>query len=200
MTRGIIFAGLLLLSTMLVPIAAADGGVLWTLEDLTLSDGASVTGSFVYVASTNTFSSIDIVTSPGTALSGSAFPGATYTAVDPGYGPFPFDVAFVPSASVPNLTNEPVLELQFFAGTDENTFESLTDAGGTVLTVVNELQCSNANCSSAYGQEIRGSNPNAPTGLVGGVPISEPSTLLLASSTFFMVGMASLVNRLFRQV
>jgi PEP-CTERM motif len=185
MTRGIVLIWLLSLFAVAAPIASADG-VTWTIEDLTLSDGASVTGSFVYDATTNTFSSIDIVTQAGTALNGTAFPGATYTVVDPGFGPFPFDVAFVPSAS--DLTNGPVLELEFFAGSDENATESLTNAGGTVVTVVNELQCSNVNCSSVYGQEIRGSNVDSPTGIVVGVPTPEPSTLLLMGSGLLFVG------------
>lgn len=181
MIRGIVLVGLLLLCTAVPPVASADG-VTWTIEDLTLSDGASVSGSFVYDATTNTFSSIDIVTAAGTALDGSAFPGATYTAVDPGFGPYPFDVAFVPSASSSDLTNGPVLELEFFTGTDENTTENLTNAGGSVVTVVNELECSDSNCSTVAAQEIRGSSPNSPTGLVVGVPVAEPSTLLLIGS------------------
>ena len=178
MTRGIVLAGLFLLCAVMAPRAAADG-VTWTLEGLVFSDGATATGSFVYDATTNTFSSIDIVTS-----STSLFGGATYTAVDPGFGPYPFDVAFVPNASAPDLTNTPVLELEFFTSTAESTFESLTNAGGTVIADVNELNCANATCSTVTG-EIRGPSLDSPTGLVVGVPIAEPSTLFLIGSCLF---------------
>jgi len=186
MTERIILARLLLLLTVMAPIAAADG-VTWTLENLTLSDGATATGSFVYDASTNTFSSIDIVTSAG-----ALFGGGTYTAVDPGFGPFPFDVAFVPSASLSDLTNTPVLELEFFTSTDESAFRSLTNAGSTLITVTNELNCANSNCSTVTG-EIRGPSPDAPTGLVVGVPVPEPSTLLLLGSA--LLGLMFMTRR-----
>ena len=186
MTRGIVLVGLLLLCMVMVPIAAADG-VTWTLEGLTFSDGATATGSFVYDATTNTFSSIDIVTSNGVL-----FTGATYTAVDPGFGPFSFDVAFVPNASASNLTNTPVLELEFFTSTAETTVQSLTNAGGTVITDMNELNCANATCSTVTG-ELRGPNPDSPTGLVVGVPAAEPSTLLLLGSA--LLGLMLMTRR-----
>jgi hypothetical protein len=74
-----------------------------------------------------------------------------------------------------------VLELEFFTSAAETTTESLTNAGGTLVTVINELNCANSNCSTVTG-EIRGPSSDSPTGLVVGVRVSEPSTLLLLGS------------------
>src|SRR5262252_1119650 len=133
--RTILLVALLLL--IVVPAASADSLVTWTLNNFTFDDGATATGTFVYDATTNTFSSINIVTATGLLLS-----GATYNAVDPGFGPFSFDVAFVTNPSLANYTGTDAIELNFSP-------LSLTDAGGAVPTDINEFICSNSNCSSA---------------------------------------------------
>jgi hypothetical protein len=51
--------------------------ILWTLQGVTLSDGGTAFGSFVYDADTNTYSDLDITTTTGSARAGS-----TYTVVN----------------------------------------------------------------------------------------------------------------------
>lgn len=120
-----------------VPRIASADDVTWDLSGVTFTDGGTATGSFVYNADTNTLSSINIVTSSGTA-----FGGADYTATDPGgYGPFSNELLFVTSGSG-DLTGTPALDLIF----DSN----LTDSGGTVgLSLLSgELTCGDAGCDT----------------------------------------------------
>ncbi|HVO57467.1 MAG TPA: PEP-CTERM sorting domain-containing protein [Dongiaceae bacterium] len=163
MTRGLLLAAALLLLFGWVPTASADG-VTWTLLNLTFEDGSTATGSFDYNAATNTFSNINIVTS-----SGVSFTGATYTAVDPGFGPFPFDVAFVTAAGLGDYTGTAALELEFFTDPSETSSYNLTNAGGNIVTDINEFVCTNANCSTA--NDLRGTVPG------GTVSAAEPASL-----------------------
>src|SRR5579885_3048511 len=101
-----------------VPSASA-ATILWTLQGVTFGDGGKASGSFDYNADTNTFSSIDIVTTPG-----SSFPGATYLAIDPGKASSATSLAVVPNAGLADLTGTAVLDL-FFSS-------ALTNAGGTI--------------------------------------------------------------------
>ena len=153
----------------LAPIASADG-VTWTMSGLTFTDGSTATGSFVFDAATNTVSAIHVVTSAGTL-----FTGETYTALDPGFGPFAFDMAFVTTPSLGDYTGMTVLELEFFTGLDENTFLSLKNAGGVVVADLNELVCANAVCSTVNA-DLRGTVQG---GTVVGVVTPKTATLLL---------------------
>jgi len=171
---AVIFAAILL---AMVPAASADD-VTWTLTGLTFFGGGTATGSFTYDATTNTVTSIDIVTTGGPSGT------VTYTALDPGYGPYAFDMAFVPTPSLSDYVGQPALELQFQDGT--GGLESLTNAGGVVIVDVNEFVCSNAVCSTA--DEVRGTLDG---GTVVGVPAPEPSVLsLMAIGLFGLVAVA----------
>jgi hypothetical protein len=156
---------------VLTPTASADS-VTWTLNNLTFSDGGTATGSFVYDAVTNTVSNIHVVTSAGTVFS-----GQTYTALDPGFGPFPFDIALLPNASLPDLTGQIGLEIEFFVSQDSDIFTNLTNAGGVVVADINEIECANAACSTGIFPDIRGT-VNGGT-VVGTVSTPEPTSLLL---------------------
>jgi len=160
--RVAIFAVLMLAT---VPAASADD-VTWTLTGLTFVGGGTATGSFTYDATTDTVTSIDIVTTGGPSGT------VTYTALDPGYGPYAFDMAFVPAPSLSDYVGQPALELQFQDST--GGLESLTNAGGVVIVDVNEFVCTNAVCSTA--DEVRGTLDG---GTVVGVPTPEPSALSL---------------------
>jgi hypothetical protein len=59
--RSTITALVLIVLASMVPTASADG-VTWTLSGVTFSGGGTASGTFVYDADTNTFSSVDIVT------------------------------------------------------------------------------------------------------------------------------------------
>jgi hypothetical protein len=58
---------------------ANSSGILWTLSGVEFTDGGSGSGSFVYNGDTGLYSSIDIITTEGTA-----FGGATYSFLDTG--------------------------------------------------------------------------------------------------------------------
>lgn len=151
-----------------VPTASADA-VTWTLNDMVFSDGATASGSFVYDAATNALGSISVATTAG-----SAFGGATYTAVDPSFTPLPNDIGFVVTL-MPDFTGTGALELEFFTSNTFATPTSLTNAGGTIFTALNEFECLNTSCTSV--NDLRGTTGS---GTVMGVVITpEPSSLLL---------------------
>lgn len=77
--------------------------VAWTVSGATLSDGGAVTGCFVYDADTNTFSSVNVVTSGG------ANPGATYRFPDVSIASASL-IAFV-TVSSDDLTATPLIVL-----------------------------------------------------------------------------------------
>jgi PEP-CTERM motif len=160
----ILALGLVVLLSM-PGIASADD-VTWSLSGVTFFDGGTATGSFVYNADTNTVSSVDIATTAGLA-----FGGADYTAVDPGFGPFPDEIVFVTSGSLADYTDTPALDLIFDPGL-------LTDAGGTIgLNLLSEeAPCGNAECSFG-GEPFREVAAGDVT--TGAVSTPEPSTLLL---------------------
>src|ERR1700689_297 len=95
--RALIMAAALLTFFCLPSIAAADG-VTFDLTNVTLSDGGTASGSFVYNATTGVLSDVDITTSAGTA-----FTGATYLLATPGFGggsyfgPTFYQMIFVPN-------------------------------------------------------------------------------------------------------
>src|SRR3954453_13212771 len=67
------FAALVLMAS--TPIVAAP--VLWTLSGVTFADGGTASGSFVYDATTNTYSAINVTSAGGTLSS------VTYIATSP---------------------------------------------------------------------------------------------------------------------
>jgi len=169
----------------LAPVASADS-VTWTLNNFVLDDGATASGSFVYDASTNSFSSIDIVTTGA-----GSFTGATYTALDPGFGPFPFNIAFVTAPLLPDYLGTPVIELGLVT--------NLSASGGTISADLNEFICTNSNCSTA--SDFRGSLDGST--LTGVVSTPEPSSLITLAGGLFALfasrrrstGLRSLLTR-----
>jgi len=159
---------ILLLLLGFAPVASADG-VAWTLHGMLFSDGATASGSFVYDASTNTVSAVDITTT-----SGSLFEGATYTTVDPSFTPLPSDIGVV-VLLLPDFTASSALELEFFTSNTFATPENLTNAGGTVFTALNEFVCLNPACTSV--NDLRGTIGDGT--VTGTVSTPETSTLLL---------------------
>jgi hypothetical protein len=181
MIRNMIAAAVLLLLFGAAPSAFADSAT-WTFTDVTLSDRATVTGSFVYDATTNTVTSIDISTSAGSSSA-----GATYTSLDPGYGPFAFDMAFVTQPSLSDYTGTPALEFQTLGDV------SLTNLGGVIPVDVNEFLCTDTVCDTA--DEIRGSLDGGT--LVGVVNALEPSVApLLAIGLLAVIAVSK--RRVFR--
>lgn len=165
-TAAVVF---LFLFFAMAPTASADG-VTWTLTNLTFPDGATITGSFVYDATTNTVTDINVVSSAGLTLSNTTFAGASYNQLAPDFGPFAFEMGFLSGSTSPNFG----IELEFYTSPDGTAFQSLTNAGGTVFADINEFTCFDSKCDTFA--EIRGTVPG---GTVVGVPVKEPSAFLL---------------------
>lgn len=163
MIRNVTIAAIVLVLAAMASGARADS-VTWTFTDVTMADGGTASGSFIYDASTNTVTSIFITTTAGTDSS-----GATYRALDPGYGPYDFDMAFVIFPSLSDYTGTPALEFQTIGDVP------LTNAGGTIAVDVNEFTCTDAICNTA--DEVRGSIDGAE--LVGTVNTPEASSIVL---------------------
>lgn len=126
-----------------LPASALAVPLLWTLNGVTFSDGGTASGSFVYDATANTDSAVNITTTTGSSVTGSTYtfvcssPCGGGTLISPTYL-----VALTVSGSG-NLTALPLLELHFIT--------PLTNAGGTVALVTAtsfEDRCAVANCSS----------------------------------------------------
>jgi len=156
--RGPITAFLLFVLLCVPSIASADA-ITWTFSDVTFDDGGIASGSFVYDAPTNTYSSIDITTT-----SGSAFAGTTYHTLSGLFGSSSTGMLLGASG---DLTNTDLLFLLFGP--------ALTNSGGTVLlSGFGEGTCDNTNCSlSTLDRSITGGE------LVGTVSTPEPSALSL---------------------
>lgn len=173
--RGLITAFLLFVLLCVPSIASADG-ITWTLSDVTFDDGGIASGSFVYDAVTNTYSSIDITTT-----SGSAFAGTTYNALGGLFGSTSTGMLLGASG---DLTNTDVLLMLF--GT------ALTDSGGTVVLVdLREGTCDNTDCSlSTLDRSLTGGE------LVGTVATPEPSTLSFLTLALVTLMVVAVIRKL----
>jgi hypothetical protein len=109
--------------------------LVWTLSGVTFNDGGLASGSFVYDAVTNTYSSINVTTTNGSVRT-----GATYHFIDAGVSSGALVLAVVTTTG--DLTGTPALAFPFTP--------ALSDAGGTVSVLgAIEVTCGNASCSTA---------------------------------------------------
>jgi hypothetical protein len=161
-----VMAGVLVSNALAVPLT-------WTLSGVALSDGGVVSGTFVYDASTNLYSSINITTTTGSART-----GATYRFVCgqdvPSCNGLPSTAAGTLNLTT-NASNQsglPALALLF------NT--ALSNSGGTTQVSGMEATCNNAACTSptAPSRNITGGSASAAP--AAPVPTPLPTTLLLA--------------------
>ncbi len=136
---GVMAVGVLLAS------AASAGPITWAVNGA-FDDGGAISGSFIYNADLNLYSSIDVTTTAGSTLG-----GAHYTLSNPCCTPLSSFLLFVTTTG--DLTGTPVLSV-YLDG-------PMTDAGGTInlaiaadkLPYFSEESCSNATCGSR--QETR---------------------------------------------
>jgi hypothetical protein len=139
--------------------------VLWYFNGVSFDDGGTASGSFLYDATLQRYSSVDIVTTAGTASAGETY---GWPAVPQSGSPtllIAFPIPFSPSF----LTGTPEFIIQFSA--------PLTDAGGTIPLLVGtegpisgEAICLDAGCNSASGVRL------ATSGAVSSAP--EPATVV----------------------
>jgi hypothetical protein len=139
--------------------------VLWTLSGVTLTDGTTLTGSFVYDADVPGYSDIDI-----TSSGGSKTPSMTWTIDDPNATVVAVQLDLVDGTT--NLTGTPTIEL---------SFNVLKDAGGIDLIRPSTTfygTCGSSVCISFNSQGVTGVG-----GELIGVPVQtsvpEPSSLTL---------------------
>jgi hypothetical protein len=153
----------------------------WNLSNVTLGDGSTVTGSFVFDADTTTFSNLNLVSSGGAAAPASSpwafnvnnLPGSEQNAG----GITGFQAVDVASA---NETGAHYISLFSTGG------PVMTNAGGTiVLTFFQIGTCGNANCSGNDGiHPVSFTGSGSFTTDVAGVP--EPSTWMLSGSALLV--------------
>ena len=172
---------LLFLASGLCAGGASAVPVMWTLQGVTFSDGGTASGSFVYDADTNTYSSINVSTTAGTVVT----TPATYQFLDPGFPSASGELAAFVTATG-DLTGVRVVALVSTA--------PMTDAGGTVTLVPvssGEGVCSNSVCSTAG--ELRSLSAGSLNGqAVAPVPALSTwamlgTVLLLGASAFLML-------------
>ena len=119
-----------------VSAGAAATPMTWFLTGFTFADGATATGSFVFDASTHSFSSVNIATTTATRT------GATYNTLSTGLIPDATGALFDTSVA-PNQTGLPGF-FMFFSS-------PLTGAGGTSTVTGKEADCADPGCSTPTG-------------------------------------------------
>ena len=152
----------------------------WVLSGITFSDGGTASGSFVYDANTNTYSSVNITTIAGSVRT----TGATYhfvcgqdvpscNGVSPSAG---FNLNLTSAAA--NQTGLPGFAL-FFSS-------ALTNAGGSVSVTGEEANCSNSTCTAPVSPERSITGGSVSTVAVPATP--APSSVLLVSAGLLFAG------------
>lgn len=169
-TRNLAGATLLALAVA-TPAAAAP--VLWTLSDVVFHDGGTASGSFVYDADLNAYSSIDITTTAGTEQS-----GAHYTQWTSLYPHTAEEVVFVEDGAGIDLTGAAVFQI---------LYAPLTNAGGIGdLSAGFEAICADAGCTTIVGsQRLFGAN-NGILAAANAVP--EPGSIAILGTALLGIG------------
>jgi hypothetical protein len=148
-----------------VPFSASAGQILWTFDGATFSDGGTASGSFIFDADLNQYSSVEITT-----ISGSALSGATYDVVTTALFPDAGEALF--GTTTGDLTGTPGLAL-FYAS-------ELSDAGGPISISSSPGFGREGTCVDPTCSEPTGPNRIFSSGtIVGTVVAPEPSTVVL---------------------
>ena len=158
----------ILLGLGVCSVFASAAPVVWTLSGVTFSDGGTASGSFIFDADTNTYSSINVTTTSGSVRS-----GATYLFQNGGGAGA---LGMVTASG--NLTGTPDLALSFSS--------SLTNAGGSRTLAGFEATCQVAACSSQVAplrNVTAGSIQSAPA------PVPLPPTVILTLAGVGLMGL-----------
>jgi hypothetical protein len=171
--RRLILAALTALS-----LAASAAPVRWDLVGFAFNDGGTASGSFVFDADTSTYSSIDIVTTPGSLLS-----GTHYGALASAWGAAaPGSINAFTSAILDDYTGAPWLRIDAQIGFNASP--------GTVVTqwldVGAESFCGNADCSSASSS---GRETVAGYLVASEAPVPEPQTYAMLLAGVGLLGL-----------
>ncbi len=171
-------------------MAASAFPVRWVLSGVTFAGGGTASGSFVYDADANTFSSVSITTT-----STGSFTGQTYVTVVP---PPTSGASFVVSVTTGAFTT----------GTPDFFLlpaTPLTDAGGTLALVVgtnpagssSEGVCGNAACSGPGPSPVRQVSAGSLVGtaVAGGGTVPALSVPAMAGLGALLVAAASMLMR-----
>ena len=158
-----LFSAVLLLALLSLPSIASADSILWTLTNVTFSDGATASGTFTFNGTT--FTSIDITTSVGN----------TYMTISPVFTSSNTTLWLGSTGS--DLTGSPLLGLLFDG--------PLVNSGGTVTDFLSlgdlaggEGSCNDATCTDpGEDRSITGGGATSTVGVV----TPEPSPLLLLS-------------------
>lgn len=138
--------------------------VAWTIDSLIFDDGGTGSGTFTYDASTNTYSNIDIVTTPGTEFNGAHY--GSVIAAAPNDSDY-LAVMIYPAESLP------ALELAFTI--------QLTNAGGVIaISGLGESICGQECEYPAF--ELRGIS----SGQISAIPV--PAAAWLFGSALAALG------------
>ena len=168
---------LLAAAVMMTALNALAVPTVWTLAGVTFSDGGTASGSFVYDADSNTYSSINIVANGGTnpTLNTSYFFACTVPCS--GLAPSSGAVLTLSVAPSNNLTGLPAFALIFST--------SLDNGGGSRSVIGSQnATCNNARCTA----------PIAPTRTVAAgaiAAVAPPPRLVptLSNSSLILLGM-----------
>jgi hypothetical protein len=162
--------------TIFVVAAAPAAPIVWTLQNVTFSDGGTATGSYVYDANTNTVTNWSIAVSGGTTATFPAFTYNTTTSNLSSFGPSATQVIFDDPSQIfgGNPLQPRILDLVLNA--------PMTNAGG-VITLLSgppivgfdgSRECYNC---SPFRTAVSGSLAEIP----------EPTSALLISSAFALM-------------
>src|SRR5262249_11411821 len=143
--------------------------ILWTLNNVTFTDGGTASGSFVFNPDSGTacsgggspcgtFSNVNIVTTSGSSLTGTTYQFVCgQVATCTGVIPDSTEALFLTSKAANQTVNRAFAF--FFTGIGSVPPAGLTDAGGTInisnssgaVGAVQEAFCANAACPSPAG-------------------------------------------------
>jgi hypothetical protein len=163
--------------------------VLWTLIGVGFDDGGTASGSFVYDADTNSYSSVNIMTTGGKSMQGSTY---AFAYGDQGYSPGVLYALTAPSDT--DLNGLPAFSLVFSSALTN------TSGGGQAFIGLQggslEFTCLTANCSLGVAP-----SRNVSVGAVTGIALSPivytivvPGALIGTITTDGTIGSLGRVN------
>jgi hypothetical protein len=160
--------------------------VTWTLHNVVFQDGATVSGSFVYDADTNTYSAVNITTTTGPIRTGATYTFVCTTPCDL-IAPSDQVVAFLTTSPATDQTGLPVLQYIFFNA-------PLTNAGAkTIAVLAGEASCVDTTCSD--GEDPIRFGGGLITSLSGAIPTLSEWGMIVLVLSLLTVGTWQLAGR-----